>query len=623
MKKLLLTTIIVILVCMAAIGVCAETVASGECGIDGDDLTWTFDDSGTLTVSGVGKMCSFSRAPWKNQAITSVVIEEGVTVVASNSFSNCSKLERVVLPSTLISIESSAFYSCSALTEITLPSSLASICKSAFAGCSSLKSITIPSSVQVIENSALPHDIEEIHYDGTAEEYMDVTFGVFPERVIIDYSLYIDGALVENFTVPEGAEVINRYAFFGCTSLKSINIPSSVEKIDISAFEQSALESVTIAEGVKTIGDRAFAACNSLKEITLPESVETVQYYAFLSDNLEKFTVLSKDVELWEEEIIPLGATIVCYRDSTAYDYAIEYGYKYEIINDDGSVTAPVKLATPQNLSFIDENGNFTGVCCFDAVENANKYEFKLYSGDFVILKSTANGRYVGSAVSPSGSNRRGFNFRYFVNEIDFESGEYYFTVQAKSTSNDYSNSEIAVSDVFYYTRPEEKLSAPQNITWSAGGDLTFDVVENAVAYALDFFVVKDGEYDNRFTTWIYPKENVSSLTQRMDYLDKKLIESYMDENGLDSVDIAYSVSALSYDLCEYLDSDVVYSETFTYKKPVLLGDIDGDNEITVLDTLASLNAVLNKNTANAPDMNEDGVISLIDVLRILKEAVK
>ena len=31
----------------------AETVASGECG---DNLTWTLDDQGTLTISGTGKM---------------------------------------------------------------------------------------------------------------------------------------------------------------------------------------------------------------------------------------------------------------------------------------------------------------------------------------------------------------------------------------------------------------------------------------------------------------------------------------------------------------------------------------------------------------------------------------
>lgn len=32
----------------------ATIVASGECGANGDNLTWTLDDEGTLTISGEG-----------------------------------------------------------------------------------------------------------------------------------------------------------------------------------------------------------------------------------------------------------------------------------------------------------------------------------------------------------------------------------------------------------------------------------------------------------------------------------------------------------------------------------------------------------------------------------------
>ncbi|MBQ2264926.1 MAG: hypothetical protein II341_05905, partial [Oscillospiraceae bacterium] len=39
-------------------------VASGECGAEGDNLTWTLDSEGLLTISGEGEMENFSGAPW-------------------------------------------------------------------------------------------------------------------------------------------------------------------------------------------------------------------------------------------------------------------------------------------------------------------------------------------------------------------------------------------------------------------------------------------------------------------------------------------------------------------------------------------------------------------------------
>ena len=34
----------------------ADVVESGVCGAEGDNLTWTLDDEGTLTISGEGEM---------------------------------------------------------------------------------------------------------------------------------------------------------------------------------------------------------------------------------------------------------------------------------------------------------------------------------------------------------------------------------------------------------------------------------------------------------------------------------------------------------------------------------------------------------------------------------------
>ena len=65
-------------------------------------------------------------------SLTSVVIPEGVTEIASGAFWSSKNLTEVTLPSTLTTIESYAFNECPALTKIEIPESLTAIGNSAF-----------------------------------------------------------------------------------------------------------------------------------------------------------------------------------------------------------------------------------------------------------------------------------------------------------------------------------------------------------------------------------------------------------------------------------------------------------------------------------------------------------
>jgi hypothetical protein len=71
-------------------------------------------------------------------------------------------------------------------------------------------------------------------------------------------------------------------AFYGCSSLTSINIPESVTNIGSGVFSGcSSLTSITIPEGVTSIEDYAFSYCSSLTSITIPEGVTSIGYDAF------------------------------------------------------------------------------------------------------------------------------------------------------------------------------------------------------------------------------------------------------------------------------------------------------------------------------------------------------
>ncbi len=82
----------------------ADDTASGTCGKDGDNLTWTFRD-GSLTISGEGEMADYddddTPAPWSELSIDSLCISEGVTSIGDYAFSSCYVLTGIDLPDSL------------------------------------------------------------------------------------------------------------------------------------------------------------------------------------------------------------------------------------------------------------------------------------------------------------------------------------------------------------------------------------------------------------------------------------------------------------------------------------------------------------------------------------------
>ena len=75
---------------------------------------------------------------------------------------------------------------------------------------------------------------------------------------------------------------IGMYAFWQCTGLTSVTIPSSVTSIgDCAFFSCSGLTSMTIPNSVTSVGETAFGSCTGLTSVMIPNSVTSIGDWAF------------------------------------------------------------------------------------------------------------------------------------------------------------------------------------------------------------------------------------------------------------------------------------------------------------------------------------------------------
>ena len=200
------------------------------------------------------------------------------------------------------SIAANAFKDNAHITSVTIPDSITSISSSAFSNCTSLESITLPF-VGATKN-------------GTSNTHFGYIFGASSYD---KNSSYVPSSL--KTVVITGGTSIGSSAFYGCTSLTSIEIPDSVTSIGSSAFYvctnleritlpfvgatqngtsnthfgyifgasdygnnssyvPSSLKTVVITGGTG-IGSSAFAYCRSLTSVTIPDSVTSIGSSAF------------------------------------------------------------------------------------------------------------------------------------------------------------------------------------------------------------------------------------------------------------------------------------------------------------------------------------------------------
>ncbi len=219
-------------------------IASGTCGVEGDNLAWTLSCDSVLTISGTGRMANYvltnskSPAPWYtyHTAIKSVVIEDGVTSIGKNAFSECDMIS------------------------IMIAGSVSFIADYAFSSCKKIISVDV-----AIDNQNYCSD------DG-------ILFNKNKTKLI----LYPAAKSETSYSIPDSVTHIGAASFEYCDNLSNINIPNSVINIGrIAFYGSSALTSIAIPNSVTSIEEGAFIDCRGLTSVTIGNSVTSIVSSAF------------------------------------------------------------------------------------------------------------------------------------------------------------------------------------------------------------------------------------------------------------------------------------------------------------------------------------------------------
>ncbi len=262
----------------------SNIVASGTCG---DNVTWTLDTNGLLTISGTGDMANYREdmvtVPWLDYKadIKKVIVENGVTSIGDYAFEGCSNLAEITLPTGITAIGDYAFKNCDALVDITIPEGVTRLGDHAFADADGLKELILPASVSNIGTNAFYSctNLETVIAEGNLNAISNLAFSWCSNLKKVSIAGTIAG--------------IGERAFWDCNSLEEVSAKTITGEIQYGAFEGcSALQRINASlDGLTAIGSSAFMDCISLTEILLPEGLERIDAYAFNHCGLEEIII--------------------------------------------------------------------------------------------------------------------------------------------------------------------------------------------------------------------------------------------------------------------------------------------------------------------------------------------
>lgn len=233
--------------------------------------------------------------------LLSVEIPQSVKEIGMFAFQNCAKITNVVVPDNVTELNSYAFGYCVNLRDINIGASVNEIEGSAFTGCTSLQSFIVNKDNDTYTSEG------GILYSKDLTKLVRCPLALYSdEMILVDDILAIESNAFQNckyikkFRLPEGLKEIGSSAFDRCT-MEAINVPNSVEKIDMFAFQNCTnLKNFAIPTSTSDVTSFILAYCDSLEYLYIHKDVTHIDSYAFTC--AKKLNT----IECWIEDISDL-----------------------------------------------------------------------------------------------------------------------------------------------------------------------------------------------------------------------------------------------------------------------------------------------------------------------------
>ena len=527
-------------------------VNSGTCG---ENLTWTLDSAGLLTISGTGEM--WDSAFSYNKDIKSVRLPDAITQIPYKAFSGCTNLKNIRLPDSVTQIDEDAFGNCDlqeqVVQEIVSSDNITFIGSRAFEGNKNIYTVHIGKNVEYIQTETFNymstpsfHDctnLTSITVSSENQTYASIN-GLLCSKDGRSL-LYVPVGISGRLDVPAGIETIGGEAMHYAFSIKIVHIPKSVKKIGSDAFPIECTD--VYYDGTEEQWNEISIGKNYNSDfpsgVTLHFTCEKHTYQNGVctrcgaKDPNYKLTAPSVKTDY----LISTGKPYIKWA-------AVAGASKYEVYRSGSKDGTYTLLGTTTNLNYTDSKAN-AGYIYYYKVKAVNANSIKSnYSAtvaatchcarpvvkpDYLIstgkpyIKWTAVSGASKYYVYRSGSSNGTYEYVGTTTATNYTDKKanagytYYYKVKAVSKVSSGANSyySVVIGATCHCARPSVKIT-----TSNGSPRLTWNAVAGANKYEVYRATSKNGSYTKMFTTSNLSYTNTSAKAGTTYYYKVKAV---------------------------------------------------------------------------------------------------
>ena len=249
-------------------------------------------------------------------AVLKTIDLKNVRILADGALSNCTALESVTLPDSLVQIGTDALSGCGSLRSVKGGKNVKSLGDGCFKDCPALADFgDLPKSVQMIglcalENTGWYHDQPDgpVYFGSVAYTYK----GEMPENTVLalkpgttsvaPYYIFehrtrtweYEQPNLIGLVLPESCTRVEVNAFANCVNLRSIDL-GGARYIGYAAFNAHACEAIVLPDTVRYVGGNAFSG-TALKAIHLSDGLRVLEESACFSYGAGKGVTVPESV---------------------------------------------------------------------------------------------------------------------------------------------------------------------------------------------------------------------------------------------------------------------------------------------------------------------------------------